>query len=88
MNKKKIKLIEEANKRLLAEDYGGKTFELPTNHRAGIKVPKGGSSCSNCIFWDSNESKCTNKYYIKWNGDGSIPYPADEYCSDWYEPKK
>jgi hypothetical protein len=88
MINKKTKLIEEANKRLLAEEYGGKEFELPSNHSAGLKVPKGGSCCANCKFWNSEKSLCGNKYYVKWNGDGTIPVPADEFCSDWWEPKK
>lgn len=72
-----VKLFEEFN--------GPGNFELPPNHKPGIKVPKGGSSCSNCKFW--NGSECTNEYFIKWNGSGTIPAPPDEYCSDWYEPK-
>jgi hypothetical protein len=85
MKNKKSKLIEEANKKLLSEDYGGNQFELPTNHLAAVKVPKGGSSCANCRYWDGK--LCTNGYYKKWNGDGNIPVNPDEFCSDWWEPK-
>jgi hypothetical protein len=51
-------------------------------------VPKGGSCCMNCKFWDSDKGECINKLYIKWNGDGKIPKPPDEFCSDWWEPKE
>lgn len=83
---KKVKLIDEANKRLLNEEYGGGEYELPPNHKAGLKVPKGGSSCANCIWLGNDKVSCTNKYWVKWNGgDDKLPYPADEYCSDWWE---
>lgn len=60
--------------------------EYPPNHKPGMKVPKGGSSCSSCKFWDGED--CENEYYRKWNnGSGKIPAPPDEYCSDFYEPK-
>jgi len=61
-------------------------FTLPENHLPAMKVPKGGASCSVCSFWKDNQ--CTNKYYIKWNESGKIPYPADEYCSDWFTWKE
>lgn len=87
MISKKSKLIEDANKRLLNEEYGGKEFELPKSHSAGLKVPKGGSCCANCKFWNTTEGLCGNEYYVKWNGDGKIPNPPDEFCSDWWQPK-
>ena len=32
---------------ILTEDYGGKgPMVLPPNHKAGLKVPKGGSCCA------------------------------------------
>ncbi len=61
-------------------------FTLPPNHRPAFKVPKGGSSCANCKFLQDNA--CTSKNFIEWKGDGKIPFAADEYCSDWYEPKE
>lgn len=87
MRNTKTKLIEKANKRLLAEDYGKNEFELPSDHNPAMEVPKGGSSCINCEYWTKEKSECTNKYYIKWNGNGKIPAPPDEYCSDWWHPK-
>lgn len=80
------KLIAEAKK----GEYGGKgTFELPKNHKAVMKVTKGGSSCQNCKFVDVDRHTCNNKYYIKWNGgNGKLSdSPLDEICSDWWQPK-
>lgn len=81
-----IKLID------LLEEYGGGEYELPKDHKAGMKVPKGGSCCANCEYWvvkpKSEEYHCANKYYQKWAETDSIPYPPDEYCSDWWEPRK
>ena len=73
--------------KLLLENYGGKgKFQLPPEHEAAIRVPKGGSSCSSCKYW--NGSKCSSTYYQEWSGNnGEIPFSPDEYCSDWYEPK-
>lgn len=82
-----IKLID-----LLKEEYGGGDFVLPKSHKAGLRVPKGGSCCANCEYWkqgkEGQAGKCTNEYYIKWAGTASIPYAPDEYCTDWWEPKK
>ncbi len=74
-------------KSILTEDYGG-TGEmiLPTTHKAGLRVPKGGSCCANCLYWDSVQEICTSKYYQQWAGTNTIPYPADEYCTNWWEP--
>lgn len=58
----------------------------PSDHKAAMKVPKGGSSCASCEYLEG-KGKCNNKYFIKWNGSKDLPLPADEYCSDWYEPK-
>lgn len=85
MISKKAKLIEEANKKLLSENYGGGEYELPSKHKAALKVPKGGSCCLNCEYWNKDKVECTNEFYIKWNGDGKIPAPPDEFCSDWWE---
>ncbi len=59
----------------------------PPGHRAGMRVPKGGSMCKNCKFLGSDEESCINKYFVKWNGSTRLPAPADSFCSDWYEPK-
>lgn len=39
----------------------------------------------NCEY--VNGQKCTNPYFIKWNGSDIIPEPTDEYCSDYWEAK-
>lgn len=61
---------------------------FPANHKPGMAVPKGGSSCASCEYFKGNMT-CGNKYFIAWNGSANIPAKEpDEYCSDWYEPKK
>lgn len=77
---------------ILHENYGGPgPMELPASHQAGMKVPKGGSCCANCKWWNYDDSKdtayCSNKYYEKWAETNLIPAPADEYCSDWWQSK-
>ena len=59
----------------------------PDAHEAAMRVPKGGSSCASCEYLGKDGKSCTNKYFIKWHGSSELPYPADEFCSDWYEPK-
>lgn len=61
-------------------------IEYPPDHKPGMKVPKGGSMCANCEYFDGKDS-CVNEFFIKWNGTGTLPAPADEYCSDWYRQK-
>lgn len=64
----------------------GNDFELPTTHRPGMRVPKGGSSCSNCRHFDGNDS-CNEPHFAAWQyGEKKIPASPDEYCSDWWEP--
>lgn len=62
--------------------------DYPTDHKAAMRVPKGGSSCESCRFVSEDKRHCSNEHYIKWNnGSKDLPLPADEYCSDWYEPR-
>jgi hypothetical protein len=61
-------------------------IELGPNHIPGIRVPKGGSSCSTCKFLGKDKKTCVNKFFIKWHQSNVIPAPIDSYCSDWYEP--
>ena len=75
-------------KDLLKEEYGGGTYEVPENHKAGLRVPKGGSCCATCKYWNKEEEICTNTYYETWAGTNKIPFAANEYCTDWYEPTK
>jgi hypothetical protein len=76
----------------LLEEYGGGEYVLPEDHKAGMKVPKGGACCANCNYWnegkDDNPGHCGSDLYKKWKGTDSIPYDPLEYCTDWWEPKK
>ena len=73
---------------ILTEDYGGEgPMVLPPNHKAGLKVPKGGSCCANCKWWDKENQVCTSTYYAEWAGTNQIPYSPLEYCTNWWEPK-
>jgi hypothetical protein len=66
----------------------GRKATYPANHRPAMEVPKGGSSCSTCRYVTKDLLNCGNKHFILWHGTPKLPYPADEYCSDWYEPAK
>ena len=71
---------------LTTENYSGPgKLILPKSHRAGLKVPKGGSCCANCKYWNSGKEVCTNEYYIKWAQTNTIPYAPNEYCTDFWE---
>ena len=59
----------------------------PPDHRAAMRVPKGGSSCKTCRYLGKGGDTCTNHYFVKWHGSANLPYPADEFWSDWYEEK-
>ena len=76
-----IKLID------LLEQYGGSSYSVPDDHQAGLRVPRGGSCCANCKYWNDEEQTCGNEYYKKWAETDKIPYPPNEFCSDWWEPK-
>jgi hypothetical protein len=60
----------------------------PANHRAGMQVPLGGSSCATCRYVSKDHKHCGNRYFIAWHGSPKLPMPADSYCSDWYIPTK
>ena len=63
-------------------------LEFPADHKPGMRVPKGGSSCKSCKYLkDAANRICGNEGFIDWNGSNKIPAPIDSYCSDWYEPK-
>lgn len=62
-----------------------KKAQYPPDHKPGMKVPKGGSSCAKCEYLGKDGKTCTNKYFIAWNGSKFLPAPKDEYCSDWFE---
>jgi len=71
----------------MAKKHPKPTF--PDDHVPAIKVPKGGSSCTTCKYLGDDKTRCKEENYIKWNnGDDHLLHPHDEFCSDWYEPKK
>lgn len=62
--------------------------EYPKDHQPGMRVPRGGSMCANCEYFNRNTmDSCNNEYFIRWNGSNIIPGRPDEYCSDFYEPE-
>ncbi|HEX9641823.1 MAG TPA: hypothetical protein VGB13_10985 [Candidatus Krumholzibacteria bacterium] len=71
----------------LQNDYGGKgPLTFPADHVPAIRVPRGGSSCANCMFVDAARHECKEPHYIEWNGGPKLPpLPLDEICSDWYD---
>lgn len=74
-----------------SDGYGGEVFDLPESHKAGMKVPKGGSSCANCKFSEMKEDgpHCHSEYWVRWNG-GETRLPVDDpetYCSDFWEAR-
>ena len=70
------------------ENIKSGNFELSKGHQPFMKVPKGGSSCSNCKFLSEDKKNCVNKHFIEWYGKSELPQPIDEYCSDFYEPSE
>lgn len=67
------------------------TFRLPQNHKPVMRVPLEGATCSTCKFFEVrniDEGHCRSKYYKDFMHTSQLPYPADEMCSDWYEPLK
>jgi len=60
----------------------------PKDHVPAMRVPKGGSSCSSCEYLGQDGKSCMNEFFQKWNGSAKLPAPADQFCSDWYEPRK
>lgn len=81
-------------KKYLKEEFDPKEY-YPNNHKLGMVVPKGGSSCSKCRFISRDGIKCANKGFQKWNAEynkakdpSALPAPADEYCCDLFETKK
>ena len=50
--------------------------------------------CANCKHLSDDKKHCNDDDFIAWGGKekpaGSdlIPLPIDEYCSDWWKPKR
>jgi hypothetical protein len=60
----------------------------PKDHKPGLPVPKGGSSCANCHYMIEKEKGfyCGEPNFIRWNGGSKIPTTDPEsYCSDWWQ---
>lgn len=66
------------------EKHGKVTY--PPDHKLGMHVPVGGSDCAKCKFVDGQD--CTNKIFVRWNGDAKIPALTNEYCCDMFETKE
>ncbi len=61
---------------------------FPKDHVPGMRVPKGGSSCSSCKYLGADRKSCDNRFYQKWNNNNAaLGAEPDSFCSDWYEPK-
>ena len=58
----------------------------PADHKLGMVVPKGGSNCAKCKFWDGED--CENKLFRQWNGSGEIPGEPTKYCCDFFKSAK
>lgn len=71
---------------LLLEEFGGKKFELPPDHKAGMHSEKG-FSCAVCEYFHAEGNTCGNEHFIAWKGDNKIPGDPKKYCSDWFEEK-
>lgn len=54
------------------------------NHIPAVRVPVGGSSCASCRFLGDDRQTCGNEHFIHWHGSNRLPFPCDEYCSDWW----
>lgn len=68
----------------------GEMPALPPGHQVGLRVPKGGSSCASCRYYNPQGGRygtCESSYYQASVGTALIPMPADEWCSDMYEPR-
>lgn len=66
-------------------EFRHKEPTYPEDHIPALRVPKGGSSCSSCRFLSEDRCHCHNDYFIRWHGSDRLPYPCDEFCSDWWE---
>lgn len=62
-------------------------IQYPPNHNPVLKVPEGGSSCSNCKYIGVDGKTCKSQYFILFMGTNRLPFPANKMCSDWWEPK-
>ena len=69
-------------------DGKGRLFVLPPHHLPGLKVPRGGSCCANCVYvyHEGRQPHCWEPGFIAWNGGTKLPVKdARDYCTDWWE---
>src|ERR1700756_4557488 len=59
----------------------------PEDHKAGMRVPKGGSSCAVCEYL-KGPHECGNPHFIEWNESPKFEPPSDEFCCDWFQAAK
>lgn len=67
----------------------GRRVTIPVGHRPAMRVPYPGASCNNCMFYrreGGNYGSCSSRDYFAYYQTRLIPFPAAEFCSDWYEP--
>lgn len=63
-------------------------FKLPLDHQPVMKKPTGGEFvCRDCRYVSANGKACTNENFVEFMGSPALPWPADEMCSDWFEPR-
>jgi hypothetical protein len=58
----------------------------PADHKVGTRVPIGGSNCVTCEYLKADGKSCGKKLFTNWNGSEKLPFPANEFCCDFYEP--
>jgi hypothetical protein len=66
-------------------EFRKKEPTYPADHVPALRVPEGGSSCASCRWLSDDHKHCCNRHFIRWHGSDRLPYPADEFCSDWWE---
>jgi hypothetical protein len=65
-----------------------KEIGLPPRDRWGEVVPKTGTHCVNCEYFEG-QMTCSEPNFIAWNGSNKIPASTPEtYCSIWWSIKK
>lgn len=79
--------MSDTAKKAIAKIRAG-SVRYPADHQPGMRVPPGGSSCSSCRYVSDDAMHCGNEYFQRWHGSNELPAPANEYCSDWYEPQE
>lgn len=59
----------------------------PDDHLPYMPVTPPGSSCANCRHVSEDGKSCAQEDFRAWNGGPDLRYPADQACSDWWEPR-